>query len=221
MIQQLGRCRITAASFGIQNTSSWTRLINKSTFLPNPSLGSWNHTGLLIITCHSFLLQFLMDFCFLLYLISLLPTLKWFLIGLRAPSLLRGFAFPLELQGLLRHSADLWQVHFFAAQLSRTCLVSGLARWKGLKGDIIPSSLLGQGSLQLSLLDLQPKAISAPSFAKRRIAAPRIFWALLTGGVTGNINMLMLRPQMCEELLQRLCFIYFILNMKIFHLNQT
>lgn len=49
MVQQLGRCRITATSFWIQTTTNCPRLrplTNKSTFLPNPSLGSWNHTGL-------------------------------------------------------------------------------------------------------------------------------------------------------------------------------
>lgn len=171
-IRQLDRCRITATSFWIQTTSSCPRLrplTNKSTFLPSPSLGSWNHTALP---------QFLTDFCFQLYFITLLPILKRFLIDLRAPRLLRGLAFPLEPQELLRHSTHLWQVHFFAAQctLSRTCFVSGWAPGKAVKGWHYSQLTAGNREFcsSLSLLDLQ-SASPAPSFAKR-IAAPGIFW---------------------------------------------
>lgn len=138
-------------------------------------------------------------------------------------SLPRGFAFPSELQGLLRRPAYLWQVHCFAAQciLGRTCLVSGLARREALRVPLLPAHCWDREFCSSPCWIYNQKVIPAPSFVKRRIAAPWIFWALLTGGVTGNRNMLTLRHQMCEGLLQRLCFIYFILNMKIFHLNQT
>lgn len=140
-------------------------VINKSTFLSNPSLGSWRaHTFIGSSLNHTVPLHF----SSLLYFIVLLPNLKWFLIGLRAPSLLRGIAFPSELQELLRHSAYLGQVHSFAVHMKQDLLCLRVSTMKGFKGDIIDSSLLAQGILQLSLLDLQSNSYSSSKLCQEK-----------------------------------------------------
>lgn len=193
---------------------------NKSKhFLPSLSLGNWNHTGSSL--AKQFLLQLLTDFCFQLYFIILLPILTWFLTGLRAPNLQIGLAFPLELQGLLRHSAHLWQVHFFAAQSSRTCFVSGLAQER-LSGWHYSQLTAGTGNSAVLPPGFTISYSSSKLCQEKDCSSMDLLSFADKEGWQEIINMLTLRHQMCGELLQRLWFIYFILNMKFFfHLNQT
>lgn len=88
------------------------------------------------------------------------------------------------------------------------CLrISSAARWKALRVTLCTAHCWDREFCSSPFWIYNQTAIPAPSSAKGRIAAPWIFWSLLTGGVTGNINMLTLRHQMCEELLQRFWFI--------------
>lgn len=142
MVQQLGRCRITATSFWIQTTTNCPRLrplTNKSTFLPNPSLGSWNHTGLqdhhLPHSSPAVSQGFLFPALFhhpaanpkmiFNWLKSTKPPKR---VGIslgvpRAPETL-----------LISGKLISWQ-----PALGRSCLVSGLAPWKALRVTLFPA----------------------------------------------------------------------------------
>lgn len=133
--------------------------------------------------------------------------LHWFLAGLKALSLVRGFAFPFEPQGLLRHLSYLWHVHLFAAQqiLTRICFVSGPAFWRDERhyGWHIYRSLLS-AALQSQIY--KQTAITNSNLC-RRTAVQSIFLSSVTGRIKRNINMHTLKHQMREELLKRLCVI--------------